>query len=391
MTACIKMLEARIASVTSKEPITVTDEQLLKMIPAPDFPTGALLLNAHEGAKQLYTTGNGGIIMRAVTHVEKIVNNNKKNTMARTAIIVTELPYQTNKSTLLEKIANLVNEKKLEGISDLRDESDRDGIRIVLELKRDAVADVVLNNLFKKTPLQTSFSGNLVALMKSTTDSSSGTSNGSSSTSSGPLDATATSMVPQRITLRTALDCFLDFRFETVRHKSRLELQTVQARAHIVRGLLLALAKIDDVIAIIRQAPDTATAKQQLIEEVLVMVEEDIEVDENIAQDPELQADAILRLQLGQLTRLNKDKLEKEQDDLTKQAKGLTKLIKDDTAVYKLMQKESQELMDKFGSERKSRIVTEENGELEEIDLIRNSRSGKMRFMFLNCLMILSK
>jgi len=385
------MLEARIASVTSKEPITVTDEQLLKMIPAPDFPTGALLLNAHEGAKQLYTTGNGGIIMRAVTHVEKIVNNNKKNTMARTAIIVTELPYQTNKSTLLEKIANLVNEKKLEGISDLRDESDRDGIRIVLELKRDAVADVVLNNLFKKTPLQTSFSGNLVALMKSTTDSSSGTSNGSSSTSSGPLDATATSMVPQRITLRTALDCFLDFRFETVRHKSRLELQTVQARAHIVRGLLLALAKIDDVIAIIRQAPDTATAKQQLIEEVLVMVEEDIEVDENIAQDPELQADAILRLQLGQLTRLNKDKLEKEQDDLTKQAKGLTKLIKDDTAVYKLMQKESQELMDKFGSERKSRIVTEENGELEEIDLIRNSRSGKMRFMFLNCLMILSK
>jgi len=385
------MLEARIASVTSKEPITVTDEQLLKMIPAPDFPTGALLLNAHEGAKQLYTTGNGGIIMRAVTHVEKIVNNNKKNTMARTAIIVTELPYQTNKSTLLEKIANLVNEKKLEGISDLRDESDRDGIRIVLELKRDAVADVVLNNLFKKTPLQTSFSGNLVALMKSTTDSSSSTSNGSSSTSSGPLDATATSMVPQRITLRTALDCFLDFRFETVRHKSRLELQTVQARAHIVRGLLLALAKIDDVIAIIRQAPDTATAKQQLIEEVLVMVEEDIEVDENIAQDPELQADAILRLQLGQLTRLNKDKLEKEQDDLTKQAKGLTKLIKDDTAVYKLMQKESQELMDKFGSERKSRIVTEENGELEEIDLIRNSRSGKMRFMFLNCLMILSK
>jgi len=285
----------------------------------------------------------------------------------------------------------LVNEKKLEGISDLRDESDRDGIRIVLELKRDAVADVVLNNLFKKTPLQTSFSGNLVALMKSTTDSSSSTSNGSSSTSSGPLDATATSMVPQRITLRTALDCFLDFRFETVRHKSRLELQTVQARAHIVRGLLLALAKIDDVIAIIRQAPDTATAKQQLIEEVLVMVEEDIEVDENIAQDPELQADAILRLQLGQLTRLNKDKLEKEQDDLTKQAKGLTKLIKDDTAVYKLMQKESQELMDKFGSERKSRIVTEENGELEEIDLIRNSRSGKMRFMFLNCLMILSK
>jgi len=218
-----------------------------------------------SGAKKLYATGNGGVVMRAITNIEKLVRTKKGQ--ARTAIVVTELPYQVNKAALLEKIANLVNDKKLEGISDLRDESDRDGIRVVLELKRDAVAAVVLNNLYKKTALQTSFSGNFLSLM--TTDEG--------------------ALTPQRFTLREALDCFLDFRFETIRRKTAHQLEKVKARAHIVDGLLMALAKVDEVIEIVRSAPDQPTAKEALMDE------------DGILGLSEEQANSVLRLQLGQL------------------------------------------------------------------------------------------
>lgn len=197
----------------------VSEKALFKMVPAPDFPTGATIMGT-EGAHKLFKTGNGGIIQRAVTHVEQVTTG--KGKAKRTAIIVTELPYQVNKSALLEKIAALVNEKKIDGIADLRDESDRDGIRVVIELKRDAVAAVVQNNLFKKTQLQTSFSGNYLALM--------GAGN-----------------VPKRFTLRSALECFLDFRFETIRRKTAHQLAKVAARAHIVDGLLKALEHVDEV------------------------------------------------------------------------------------------------------------------------------------------------
>ena len=201
----------------------VTDADLLRLVPAPDFPTAAGIVG-REGAKKLYTTGNGGIVMKAVMHVEQVAAGKKR--VKRNALVVTELPYQVNKAALLEKIAGLVNDKKIEGIADLRDESDRDGIRVVIELKRDAVAAVVQNNLLKKTPLQTSFSGNFLALFEGGT-------------------------VPRRFTLREALDCFLDFRFLTIRKKCAFQLDKVENRAHIVEGLLIALQFADEVIEIV--------------------------------------------------------------------------------------------------------------------------------------------
>ena len=250
--------------------VVVSDEELFKMVPAPDFPTGATILGTSD-AKQLYQTGNGRVTMRSVTHLEQIGKRN--------AIIVTELPYQVNKAALLEQMANLVNEKKLEGISDLRDESDRDGIRVVLELKqRDANPKIVLANLYKKTKLQTTFSGNMLALMKPPNnegikktevaaepqddddekiyDSDENASSSSSSSSSLDIStsssSSSSSLTPQRFTLREALDYFLDFRFETIRRKTKYQITKVQARIHVVDGLLLALDRIDDVIELIK-------------------------------------------------------------------------------------------------------------------------------------------
>ncbi len=220
MNACVALTKSRDSGKK------VSDDKLLRLVPGPDFPTHGLIMGT-DGSRKLYKTGNGGITMRAVTHMEQ-VKTGKSGKSTKTAIIVTELPYQVNKSALLEKIAALVNDKKLEGISDLRDESDRDGIRVVIELKRDAVAAVVQNNLFKKTPLQTNFSGNFLALMGSGTQ-------------------------PQRFTLRSALDCFLDFRFETIRRKSAFQLDKVAKRAHIVEGLLKALKSVDLVSICVAQ------------------------------------------------------------------------------------------------------------------------------------------
>ena len=287
----------------------IDDAHLFRLVPGPDFPTGASIMGT-EGAHQLYATGNGGIVRRAVSHVEKLVA--KTNHRApRTAIIVTELPYQVNKAALLEKIATLVNEKKLEGIADLRDESDRDGIRVVLELKRDAVAAVVLANLYKKTPLQSTFSGNFLALLTTSTkapttpSAASAEDDDDSATdmehhSSSSSTTTTMSLSPRRFALQEALDCFIDFRFVTIRRKTRFQLQKVRARSIIVQGLLIALEHVDAVIKIIRASPDTATARQTLMNPAGLL---------NLSQG---QADAVLKLQLGQLTRLNKGKLENE-------------------------------------------------------------------------------
>jgi len=199
MNACIALTSSR-----EKNASLLDDDELFKLIPGPDFPTGASILGS-EDSKKLYTSGNGGIIIRAVTNLEQIKGAKGKN---RSAIIVTELPYQVNKAALMEKIANLVNDKKIDGISDLRDESDRDGIRMVIELKRDAVAAVVQNNLFKKTPLQTTFSGNFLAIMGDGTK-------------------------PQRFTLRSALDYFLDFRFSP-----SVEKQDINFRKYLLVPIL---------------------------------------------------------------------------------------------------------------------------------------------------------
>jgi DNA gyrase subunit A len=329
MNACMAITKSR-----NEGEEEITDNALMTMIPGPDFPTAATIIGK-SGARKLFTTGNGGIVMRAVMHLEQ-VNKGKKS--KRNAIIVTELPYQVNKASLIERIATLVNEKKLDGIADLRDESDRDGIRVVIELKRDAVAAVVQNNLFKKTPLQTTFSGNFLALFGSGT-------------------------VPQRFTLREALDCFLDFRFQTIRNKCVFQLDKVENRIHIVDGLLIALDYTDEVIEIVRGAPDQASARAALM-------------------DPEnakfclssAQTDAVLKLQLGQLTRLNGDKLTDERKTLAESQASLRNLLTSDIAVHDAMVEEFEAIKKKFGTPRKSKILPEE-GEKEEIDLVQNERS----------------
>jgi len=328
MTACMAMTKSR-----NEGEEEVTDNALMRMIPGPDFPTAATIIGK-SGARKLFTTGNGGIVMRAVMHLEQVMGKKSK----RNAIIVTELPYQVNKAALMERIATLVNEKKLDGIADLRDESDRDGIRVVIELKRDAVAAVVQNNLFKKTPLQTTFSGNFLALFGSGT-------------------------VPQRFTLREALDCFLDFRFQTIRNKCVFQLDKVENRIHIVEGLLLALDYTDEVIEIVRGAPDQASARAALM-------------------DPEntrfclssAQTDAVLKLQLGQLTRLNGDKLTDERKTLAESQASLRDLLTSDKTVHDTMVEEFEAIKKKFGVPRRSKILPDE-GEKEEIDLVQNERS----------------
>jgi DNA gyrase subunit A len=335
LNACKAIVASRIDPAN-----TLTDGQLFTLVPGPDFPTCGSIMGT-DGAKKLYSTGNGGVVMRAVTQLEQVARSTGQT--SRTAIIVTELPYQVNKAALLEKIAALVNDKKLDGIADLRDESDRDGIRVVLELKRDAIAAVVLNNLYKKTSLQTSFSGNFLALMSS--------------------DENSEALTPRRFTLREALDCFLDFRFKTIRRKTAFQSQKVKKRAHIVEGLLIALEKVDEVIQLIRSAPDQASARETLMDE------------DGIVKLSQEQADSVLRLQLGQLTRLNQGKLESEKEELQIQQKELTRLLEVDDGVYDVMVEEFDEMDDKFGEERKTKILNED-GEVNEVDMIKNSRSG---------------
>eukprot|EP00520_Triparma_pacifica_P006407 CAMPEP_0118640518 /NCGR_PEP_ID=MMETSP0785-20121206/4797_1 /TAXON_ID=91992 /ORGANISM="Bolidomonas pacifica, Strain CCMP 1866" /LENGTH=836 /DNA_ID=CAMNT_0006531913 /DNA_START=794 /DNA_END=3301 /DNA_ORIENTATION=- len=324
--ACVAMLESR------ERGGEIEDAELLDIVKGPDFPTGSKIMGT-DAIKKLYTTGHGGIVQRATCHVETSAGSRP-----RSSIVCTELPYQVNKANLLEKIAEYVNDKKIDGISDLRDESDRDGIRVVIELKKDAVPAVVQNNLYKKTQLQSSFSGNFLALM-----------GGGKS--------------PQRFTLRSALDEFLNFRFETVRNKVSYDLKKALDRNHIVEGLLKALTSVDYVIEIIRNAPHTQSARLALMDET----------DERLSLTRE-QADAVLKLQLGQLTRLNGDKLSTELATLREKISSLNKLMEDDSSVRKEMITELLELKEKYAIPRRTRVEADVE-DLEAIDLIKNSKS----------------
>ncbi|GMI45090.1 hypothetical protein TrCOL_g10287 [Triparma columacea] len=324
--ASVRMLECREGGGE------IEDEELLGLVKGPDFPTGSKIMGT-EAIKKLYTTGHGGIVQRATCHVETSAGSR-----ARSSIVCTELPYQVNKATLLEKIAEYVNDKKIDGISDLRDESDRDGIRVVIELKKDAVPAVVQNNLYKKTQMQSSFSGNFLALMGGGKN-------------------------PQRFTLRSALDEFLNFRFETVRNKVSHDLQKALERNHIVSGLLKALTEVDYVIEVIRNAPDTQSARAKLMDE-----------DDDRLRLSREQADAVLKLQLGQLTRLNGNKLSNELNTLRETIEGLNKLMEDDSSVRREMIKELKELREKHAIPRRTRVEADAE-DLEAIDLIKNSKS----------------
>ena len=358
--ASTALVNARIDELKGERNV-VSDEELCRIVPGPDFPTGASIMGT-EGAKKLYLTGNGGVVMRAITEIEQVnrggggggSGSNSVRSQTRTAIIVKELPYQVNKAALLEKMADLVNDKKLDGIADLRDESDRDGIRVVLELKRDAVPAVVLNNLYKKTALQTTFSGNFLALMSADSD-----------VDNDDDDDNDTALTPKRFTLREALDYFLTFRFKTIRRKSAYQLTKVVARMHIVDGLLLALGQLDRVIVLIRTAPDQGAVRKALMDPKGLLG--------GLSQE---QADALLRLQLGQLTRLSQGKLSEEKQELEDKQAELRRLLEDDEAVYNVMLEEFTEMDQRFGVERKTKILFDD-GEVNEIDMIKNSQSGK--------------
>jgi DNA gyrase subunit A len=304
------------------------DRALTALITGPDFPTGGQILG-RRGIREMYSTGRGSVTMRGVAQIETVEGKGRPD---RDAVIITELPYQTNKAGLIERIAELVNDKKLEGIADIRDESDRDGMRIVIELRRDAYPQVVLNNLFKLTPLQSNFSAYMLALVKGE---------------------------PVLLTLRKMLEVFLEFRVETIERRTRYLLRKAEERDHILLGLLIALDNLDAIIALIRSAADTATARQELQDQFGLS---------------EIQADAILQMQLRRLTALEADKIRLEHEDLLAKITDYKDILARKERVLALITEELQSIRTRYDSPRRTEILDLEGG-LEDIDLIANERS----------------
>ena len=320
-----ELIDGLLALIANPE---LEDRQLLAIIPGPDFPTGGQILG-RRGIREAYTTGRGSVTMRGVAAIETVEGKGRPD---RDAVIITELPYQTNKAALIERIAELVNDKKLEGIADIRDESDRDGMRIVIELRRDAYPQVVLNNLFKLTPLQNNFSAYMLALV-----------NGE----------------PILLTLRKMLEVFLEFRIETIERRTRYLLRKAEERDHLLLGLLLALEQLDPIIALIRAAADAATARLQLQERHGLS---------------EVQADAILQMQLRRLTALEADKIRLEHEDLVTKIADYKDILGRRERVLGIIQDELHALRARYDSPRRTEILDLEGG-LEDIDLIANERS----------------
>ncbi|MDC0833150.1 DNA topoisomerase (ATP-hydrolyzing) subunit A [Geitlerinema sp. CS-897] len=306
----------------------LTDTQLMEYIPGPDFPTGAQILGS-SGIRDAYTGGRGSITMRGVANIETL---ERQGAPDREAIIVTELPFQTNKAALIEKIADLVNDKKIDGISDIRDESDRDGMRIVIELKRDAYPRVVLNNLYKQTPIQTNFGANMLALVDGE---------------------------PQLLSLKNSLQVFLDFRIETITRRTQYELRKAEERDHLLQGLLIALANLDAIIRLIRHSPDSATAKTELIEGY------------NLSEP---QADAILQMQLRRLTALEAEKIEQEHQALQEKIADLNDILARRERILQIIEAELGELQERYATPRRTEILRDE-GDLDDTDLIANEQA----------------
>ncbi len=306
----------------------LSDIELMQYIPGPDFPTGAQILGT-TGIREAYTTGRGSITMRGVADIETVEQRGRPD---REAIIITELPYQTNKAAMIEKIAEMVNEKRLEGIADIRDESDRDGMRIVIELKRDAYPRVVLNNLYKQTPLQANFGANMLALV-----------NGE----------------PQLLTLKHFLSVFLEFRIEAITRRTRYELRKAEERDHLLQGLLIALLNLDAIINIIRSAADAPTARQELIGSFGLS---------------EAQADAILQMQLRRLTALEADKIRQEHDDLQAQIADLQDILARRERILEIIETEVSQLKTTYATPRRTVIEPSED-EFEDADLIANEKA----------------
>jgi len=299
-----------------------TLEDLFTFIKGPDFPTAGIIYGASD-IKEMYATGRKSIMMRARVTDEDIGKG-------KMAIIVNELPYQVNKALLVEKIANLVNEKKIVGISDLRDESDRDGIRVVIELKKDASYKKVLNNLFKYTDLQTSFPVNIVALVDG---------------------------VPQTLSLKTILEIYIKNRVEVIVKRSEFELEEAKRRAHILQGYLIALDHIDEVIATIKKSKDEPEAKTKLMKKFGLS---------------DFQAQAILEMQLRRLTGLERNKIEDELALLKETIEYLEGLLKDIFKILKVIKEEILYLKNKYGDERRTQVMKFKPGEITDEQLIEN-------------------
>ncbi|PHR58217.1 MAG: DNA gyrase subunit A [Robiginitomaculum sp.] len=323
----------------------VTDEQLLELVPGPDFPTGGLIMG-RSGARSGLLTGRGSVIMRAKTDVEEIRKD-------RFAIVVTEIPYQVNKANLIKKIAEHVREKRIEGISDLRDESDRDGMRIVIELKRDSVPDVVLNQLFRFSQMQTNFASNMLAL------------NGGK---------------PEQMNLRQMLNAFLNFREEVIARRSKFDLAKARDRAHILVGLATAVANIDEVIRIIRHSDNPKEAKANLLAKTwpaqsmsslidLIADPRSKLLDDGNIQLTDEQARAILELRLHRLTGLGMDDITKEAEKLAAQITDLLDILRSRARVQSIIKEELTEVNEKFATPRRS-IFVEGGMDFEDEDLI---------------------
>src|SRR5258705_5993337 len=318
---CIWLIENTHFAAAGARPTTVEKlRNLIRLIPAPDLPTAGQIVG-RQGAVQAYTTGRGSILMRAKSEIE----TNKKGD--RQAIVVTEIPYQVNKAKLIERIAELVREKTMEGISDLRDESDRDGMRIVIELKRGEVPEVVLNNLYKHTQLQMSFGIIMLAIVGGR---------------------------HKVMTLLEKIEIFVDFRPEDVRRRTEFELRKAEARHHILEGLKIALDQLDAVITLIRGAKTVAEARDGLMTQFSLS---------------QIQAQAILDMQLQRLTGLERQKILDELAELLKTIERLRAILSSDKLVMQIVVEELRKVQEKYSDVRRTEILAEE-GEFRIEDLI---------------------
>ena len=295
-------------------------EELIQHIPGPDFPTGGVIVGS-EGIWQAYSTGRGRIVLRGMAHIEDLGTN-------RHRIVITEIPYQLNKSSLLERIAELAREEKIGDISDLRDESDRRGMSIVIELKRGAQPRKVLNQLYKYTPLQSTFGVQLLALVEGE---------------------------PRLLSLRRALQIFIEHRREVITRRSQFELEKARSRAHILEGLLIALANLDAVIQTIRQSPDADVAKERLMSRF------------NLS---ERQAQAILDMQLRRLAALERQKIEDEHREILERIAYLEDLLANPKKILETIKTDLAELADRYGDERRTHIAQDANESFAEEDLV---------------------
>ncbi len=339
------LVEVCDATIALMENPSIDLLELMQIIPGPDFPTGGIILG-RAGIRSAFETGRGSVVIRGKVHVEPMRGD-------REAIIITEVPYQVNKAAMIEKMAELVRDKRIEGISDLRDESDRQGYRVVIELKRDAVADVIINQLYRYTPLQTSFGVNMVAL------------NGGK---------------PELMNLIDVLKAFISFREEVVTRRTKFLLRKARERAHVLVGLAIAVANIDEVIHLIRHAPDPQTAREQLM--TRRWPAKDVEPLIQLIDDPrhrinedgtynlsEEQARAILELRLSRLTALGRDEIADELNTIGEEIKDYLDILGSRIRVQQIIKDELVAVRDEFGVPRRTEL-TDGGPDMDDEDLI---------------------